>query len=295
VEKANVNGAELEYEVEGSGEPVLLIGTGPIADSFLPLLSERALVERYRLITYRQRRLGGGANGAAAVSFAEHAADAAALLGYLGIHRAHVAGHSTGAVITLQLAVAHPDVVHSLALLEPLLLGVPSAGAFLEQAGPALAAYGSGDRNRSVAAFLSMVSGLDWPCCREVIDQYVPGGVARAMKDADNTFGSYLPALQAWQFGPDQAAAVSQPLLSVLGAETQPLFVDGAELLRAWFPPVEECRIEDVGHLLHMQRPEPVARGLAEFFGRHPMTRSETRPAASPLTAGGRQSRPTPV
>ena len=38
--KAKVNGVELEYEVQGTGEPVLLIGTGPIADSFLPFRSE---------------------------------------------------------------------------------------------------------------------------------------------------------------------------------------------------------------------------------------------------------------
>ena len=40
MDKAKVNGVELEYEVQGAGEPVLLIGTGPIADSFLPFLSE---------------------------------------------------------------------------------------------------------------------------------------------------------------------------------------------------------------------------------------------------------------
>ena len=34
MDKAKINGVELEYEVKGSGEPVLLIGTGPIADSF---------------------------------------------------------------------------------------------------------------------------------------------------------------------------------------------------------------------------------------------------------------------
>ena len=42
MEKANVNGMQLEYEVKGSGEPVLLISTGPIADSFLPLFPEKA-------------------------------------------------------------------------------------------------------------------------------------------------------------------------------------------------------------------------------------------------------------
>ena len=68
-------------------------------------------------------------HGSVPVSFAEHAADAAALLDHLGIRRAHVAGHSTGAIIALQLAVDRPDLVHSLALLEPLQLFSPSAAA----------------------------------------------------------------------------------------------------------------------------------------------------------------------
>ena len=273
MEKANVNGVELEYEVKGSGEPVLLISTGPIADSFLPLFSEKALVERYRLITFRQRRLARSTNGPAPVSFAEHAADAAALLGHLDVRRTHVAGHSTGAAIALQLAVDRPDIVHTLALLEPTLVGVPSAGAFFEKAGPALAAYGSGDRDAAMAGFLSLVCSLDWETCRKVIEKHVPGGVAQAMKvdNVDNFFSSYLPALTAWQFGAEQAASISQPVLSVFGAETERWFMDGHELLHSWFPQVEDCRIKGVGHLLHMQRPEPVARGIAEFFARHPM------------------------
>jgi pimeloyl-ACP methyl ester carboxylesterase len=271
MEKANVNGVEWEYELKGSGEPVLLISTGPIADSFLPLFSEKTLVERYRLIRYRQRGLDRSTNGRAPVGFAEHAADAAGLLGHLGVHRAHVAGHSTGAAIALQLAVDRPDIVHTLALLEPPLVGAPGAGAFFEKAGPALAAYGSGDRAGAMAKFLSVVCGLDWETCQRVIEKHVPGGVARAMTNGDNFFGSYLPALNAWPFGPEQARSVSQPVLSVLGTETERWFVDGHELLHTWFPQVEDCRIEGVGHLLHIQRPEPVARGVAEFLARHPM------------------------
>ena len=271
MEKVSVNGVELEYEVKGSGEPVLLISTGPIADSFLPLLSEKALVESYRLITFRQRRLARSTNGPAPVSFAQHAADAVELLGHLHIRRTHVAGHSTGAAIALQLAVDRPDIVHTLALFEPPLVGAPSAGAFFEKAGPALADYGSGDRDGAMAGFLSVVSSLDWETCRKVIEKHVPGGVAQTMKNVDNFFGSYLPALTAWQFGAEQAASISQPVLSVLGAKTERWFMDGHELLHSWFPQVEDCRIEGVGHLLHMQRPEPVARGVAEFFARHPM------------------------
>jgi 3-oxoadipate enol-lactonase len=274
MEKATVNGVELEYEVKGLGEPVILIGTGPIADSFLAFFSQKALTGRYRLLRYHQRGQVGSTPSLGPVSFAEHAADAAALLDHLGIRRAHVAGHSTGASIALQLSVDRPDLVHTLALLEPPLTGASSAGAFFEKAGPALAAYDSGDREGAMMKFLSVVGSLDWETCRTLVEKHVPGGVAQTMKDADTFFGSYLPALSAWQFGPKQAAAISQPVLSVLGTETEQWFVDSHELLHTWFPQVENCPIEGVAHLLHMQRPDPVARGVAEFFARHPITRN---------------------
>lgn len=269
METAKVNGVELEYEEQGMGEPVLLISTGPIADSFLPFFSQQALVERYRLIRYHQRGQGGSTHSAAPVGFEEHAADAVALLGHLGIRRAHVAGHSTGAAIALQMAVDSPDVVQTLTLLEPPLMSVPSAGAFFEKAGPALASYGAGDREAAMAAFLSVACSLDRETCRTVIDAQVPGGAEQAMRDADTFFGSFLPALSAWRFGPEQAASITQPVLSVRGTESEPLFAEGSAQLHVWIPQVEECTVEGTAHLLHLQRPEPVARGVAEFLARH--------------------------
>jgi 3-oxoadipate enol-lactonase len=128
------------------------------------------------------------------------------------------------------------------------------------------------------------VSSLDWEICRTVLEKHVPGGVAHAMNDADNFFGSYLPALNAWHFGPKQAAAITQPLLSVLGSETDRWFVESHTLVHSWFPQAEDCAVQGVGHLLHMQRPEPVAQGLAEFFARHPITGSRTRNAAPAIS-----------
>jgi pimeloyl-ACP methyl ester carboxylesterase len=275
MEKAKLNGVEVEYEAKGSGEPVLLIGTGPIADSFLPFSSEKALANQCSLIRYHQRGQVGSTHSPAPVSFAEHAADAAALLSHLDIRRAHVAGHSTGGSIALQLAVDFPELVHSLALLEPLLLGVPSAGGFFEKAGPALVAYTSGDREGAMARFLSVVSGLDWDTCRAAIDKHVPGGVAQAVKDADTFFAGFLPAVQAWQFGPAQAASISCPVLSVLGTESERLFAEGRDLLHFWFPQVEDCTVEGIGHLLHMQRPHPVGQAVTAFFARHAITNKE--------------------
>ena len=271
MERTTLDGLELQHEVTGVGDPVLLIAPGPIADSFHPFVREKALADHFRLIRYRQRRLDPQAPAPLPVSFGEHATDAVGLLRHLGVARAHVVGHSTGADIALQMAHDHPDVVHSLTLLEPLLLTVPSAGDFLAQAGPALAAYEAGQPERAMTTFIAMACSLDWETCRALLEKHIPGGVEQALEDADNFFGSYVPALSAWQFESAQAAAISQPVLSVVGTDTQRLFAESHALLHSWFRQVEDCTIEGVAHLLHLQRPEPVARGVAAFLARHPM------------------------
>ena len=263
-----LNGFPIDYEVRGAGEPLLLIGTGPFADSFQPLLTEPALTDAFQLIRYRQRGQTAGYHGPIPVTFADHAADAAALLRHLGIPRAHVAGHSTGAVIALQLAADRPELVQSLVLLEPPLMAVPSAGSFLERIGPALEAFARGDGERAMLLFLAVVASLDEAECRRVVEERIPGGMAQAVAGADTFFGSYLPALQQWTFGALDAAGIEQPVLLVIGSETDRLFAEGGELLEAWFPQLEHCRIHGAGHLLHVQQPGPVARGIAGFLER---------------------------
>jgi pimeloyl-ACP methyl ester carboxylesterase len=262
-----IDRAELEYEVAGSGEALLLISTGPIADSFLPFLSSSKLATRYQMVRYRQRQIDPGQPRS--VSFHRHAEDAAALLRHLGITSAHAAGHSTGACIGLQLALDRPKMVRSLILLEPLFTVAASAGAFFEKVGPALSAYRNGQPEEAMRQFLSVVSGLEWQECRSVIDGCVPGGADTAIKNADNFFGSYLPALSEWRFGPDEAARVKLPVLSVIGSETEPLFADGHELLRAWLPQLQVCRVDGAAHLLHLQQPDQVIRGIEDFLARH--------------------------
>jgi pimeloyl-ACP methyl ester carboxylesterase len=268
MDRADVNGVELEYEVRGTGEPVLLIDM-LIADCFLPLLPEPALAERYQLIRYHKRGWVGSTHTAPPVSIAEHAADAAALLEHLGVRRAHIAGHSTGASIGAQLALDRPDKVHTLALLEPTLVSLPLGAAFLEAAGPVFEAYGSGDHAGALATFVASASGLEWEECRALLEQQIPGVVAQSIKDADTFFGVELPAVAEWKFGREQAAAIRKPVLSVTGAETQPLWVEIATFLRSSLPQVEELAVEGAGHLLQIQRPEPVARGMAEFLERN--------------------------
>jgi pimeloyl-ACP methyl ester carboxylesterase len=270
MKSVKVNGIELEYEVTGSGEPLLLISP-VIADGVLPLFSDPALTDRYQLIRYHKRGWSGSTHTPPPVSIADHAADAAALLEHLNIPRGHVAGHSSGAAVAAQLALDAPERVHTLALLELTLFSVPIGPAFLEQAGPVLEAYARGDAPGAVAAFLTSVSGLDWADCQATLEKHVPGAVANAIEDADTFFGIELPSLIEWTFGTEQAAAIDRPVLSVLGSRTEQLWVEIAEFLRSSLPDVEECKIEGVGHFLHMERPEPVARAIAEFVARNSM------------------------
>ena len=278
--RASVNGVELEYEISGNGEPVLLISP-VLADGFRPLLSEPSLSDRYQLITYHKRGWVGSTRTAGPVTIAEHAADAAALLEYLGVSRAHVAGHSSGAAVAVQLALDHPAMVHTLTLLELSLFSLPGAAALFEKAGPALEAYGAGDHERALALFMSAVSGLDWETCRTALEKSAPGSVQQSIADADTFFGVELTALSAWSFGARQAAAIRQPVLSVVGTNTEPLWVEVAEALRSWLRDVEECTIEGAGHLLHVQCPRPVAAGMASFFERHPLRQSTSRRSSS--------------
>src|SRR5690348_13358135 len=121
MDRATLDGIELEFEIRGSGEPVVLIHPGHFADWFMPLLAEPVLADRYRLLAYHRVGCAGSSPAKGRISLAQQAAHCRSLLQYLGIERAHVVGHSSSANIALQLALDAPHVVHSLAVLEPAL------------------------------------------------------------------------------------------------------------------------------------------------------------------------------
>ena len=264
MEHAKVNGVELEYEVVGSGEPMLLVHGAHIADALQPLVAEPVL-ERFQRIRYHRRGLGGSTRPveAAPTSVGVQAQDAVGLLDHLGADRAHVVGHSLGGAIALELAAQHPTRVVSLVLLEPMLLMTPAGAAFARVMAPLTDRYQAGDAEGGVHGFLALVGDRDW---RATIDHAVPGGIAQAVKDAATFFETEVPGAPSWTFGPEQAAAITCPVLSVLGSNSSPLFAEGRQLLHAWFPACQDADIAGATHLLPMQAPGPVAAAIAAFL-----------------------------
>jgi pimeloyl-ACP methyl ester carboxylesterase len=261
--RAALDGVDLEYAERGAGETVLFVHNGVGMDWFEPLVREPALA-RYRLVTYHRAGFGGSSPAAGSVGLEQEAAHLRALMHHLGVPRAHVVGHSSSALIALRLAIQEPDAVGSLALLEPALLVVPSP----PEVPRAVEIYRAGDKAGAVDTFLRGTCGTDH---RSVLEHALPGALDQALASADRFFGQELPALRAWTFGPSEAARVHTPALVVLGARSGAVHRERYQLLLGWLPAAEPFVLSDAGHLLHVQNPRSMARGLASFLARHPL------------------------
>jgi pimeloyl-ACP methyl ester carboxylesterase len=265
---AEFDGIALEYEVQGSGEPVVFIHGSHITDAFAPLMAEPALKDRFRLIRYRRRGFMGSSRHDGLLSISGQAADCLGLLRHLGVERAHVVGHSYGGVIALQLALDAPAAVRSLSLLEPPLMAVPSGEQIGEAMGRIAGIYESGDKANAVDAFLQDICGKHY---RTPLDKSVPGGYDQAVADADTFWQVELPTAQEWTFTADDAGRINHPVLVALGANSGkamgiPFFDEGYRMLQEWFPQAKPFVLPGAAHLLQMENPRDMAVALADFL-----------------------------
>ena len=84
--------------------------------------------------------------------------------------------------------------------------------------------------------------------------------------------------------GPGDAERVTQPVLNVLGARSAPRFVEGSDLIQSWFPRAQRLSVPDAGHLLMVQNPAGLARGLRGFFTPQGPSAPPTSPAAAAVS-----------
>lgn len=259
-------GAALDTAVLGSGDPVVLVPTALTADELLPLAQR--LQGRFRVIHYHRRGYGGSSPAMSPGSVARDSADCAALLAALGVHRAHVVGASYSAAVALQLAIDHPDVVHTLTLVEPPPVHGPGDGPFRAAAAALLGDRRARGARAAAERFLASTAGPGW---RGRLDEEVPGSSARALRDSRTFFDVDVPALLVWPFDATGAAGVHCPVLHVAGSDHGALFGGIDRQIRARFPQAAQVVVRGAGHDVALPHAGPLSQVMGTFSTEHPV------------------------
>ncbi|HSU91473.1 MAG TPA: alpha/beta hydrolase, partial [Sporolactobacillaceae bacterium] len=114
--KLQVGDVNLNYDLHGKGEPLLMImGLGASSAAWDPELVED-LARTFRVITFDNRGTGQSDKPDAPYSIEMFADDAAGLLKKLEVPRAHIFGVSMGGMIAQEFALRHPNQTATLTL-----------------------------------------------------------------------------------------------------------------------------------------------------------------------------------
>jgi pimeloyl-ACP methyl ester carboxylesterase len=268
--RVDTDGAQLEVRDGGEGEPVVFIH-GSMPDECSAVVKEPALVKRFRVIDYHRRGWGSSSPAVGPISIGQCAEDCRGILRHLGVERAHFAGQSSGGAVVLQLALDAPDLVHTVAVLEPFIASVimggsPRFGGMMAKAG---SMYATSDRAGAVELFARAVAGDGF---RETFDRTLPPGYfERWVEAADTMFQNDGPGLMSWTFSAAEAARIKQPFLNVTAASTGTDVGAVYGALRSWVPDAENVELPDATHCMLQSNPKGAAELLADFFTRHPL------------------------
>src|SRR5215469_12903867 len=108
-----VDGLTINYDVQGEGEPLLLIPYLS-ADHACYAFQLPAYTEHFRCISVDLPGTGESDKPPGPYSIEGYADQLSGFLGAIGVERAHVAGVSLGASVGMQLAARHPERVRTL-------------------------------------------------------------------------------------------------------------------------------------------------------------------------------------
>jgi 3-oxoadipate enol-lactonase len=257
------HGARIYYEVDGAGEPVVLIHAG-IADLRMWDDQVAALRDSYRVIRYDTRGLGRTETDA--VEFSNRA-DIAALLDHLGERSANVVGLSRGGQIALDFALEFPDRVRSL---------VVAAGG--------VGGYDAGDEApEGWDQVEAWTEAHDWVPVAEWETAYWADGPGQPAGRVDpairakvhewilTTYQAEKEEGQPQPLDPPAAERLGDlraPLLVMLGTLDDPGTNASMRHLAQTVPGARLEVFDGSAHMLNMEQPDRFNALLLEFFGR---------------------------
>ncbi len=118
MEIARVNGQEIAYDDSGGDGPPVVLGHGFLMDRTMFAPQVAALRDAYRIVTWDTWGFGDTVFDGKPFTYWDLASDCLSLLDHLGIDRAVVGGMSQGGFVALRLALAAPERVRALILLD---------------------------------------------------------------------------------------------------------------------------------------------------------------------------------
>lgn len=223
------------------------------------------LAARYQVIRYDCRGFGSSGPFDPAVPYT-HAGDLLALLDHLGIGQAMLAGLSFGGRVALQAALAAPQRIRGLALLDAVLDGVPWDR-------PSQAAI---DLARDMAQARGLAAG------RAAWLAHPLFAAARNQPEVSDLLAAMVAAYpgQHWighdpheQPGPrpvDVLAELAMPVLVMVGEHDVAGFREMSAVLARRIPGARYHVVADAGHMVNMEQPAVVNDLLTRFLDELP-------------------------
>ena len=251
-----VNGVRLACDDVGSGAPAFVFIHGWCCDrSFFAPQVEHFGSSHHRVVSIDLRGHGGSDQPSGPYTIGTFADDIAGLIDILGLGKVIAVGHSLGGNVALQLAVAHPDRVAGVVMVDPGPLEVsPPLRAFFDEM---IEAIESGDREPQ----RRMVERMFLPAS----DQTLVDRVVQTMTSAPaHVAVAELRALLEFG-GVATAAACSVPALHI--AQTSPS--NPPHLMSQWLPHVVHGWAVGGGHFSHLESPAEMNAMIEGFLRFH--------------------------
>jgi pimeloyl-ACP methyl ester carboxylesterase len=227
------NGIELYYEVDGDGEPLLLLHGMTGCHEDWQYAGRQEFLRAYRLITPDARGHGRSTNPEKNITHRQCAHDTLALLDHLGIQRCRAIGVSMGGNILLHMATLQPERIAAM-------IAVSATMHFPEQARTIMRAFPV--ENQPASEWETMrrrhkngdaqIVAL-WEQCRALKDSYddmnfTPADLARISASTLIVYGDRDPLYPVEMAVEMYRAIPSAALWVVPGGGHGPIFLDAA-------------------------------------------------------------------
>jgi pimeloyl-ACP methyl ester carboxylesterase len=266
---------ELDVWMIGEGTPVVFVHGAVMRDFLVPLADELTRRGDHQVIHYGRRGHGGRGLPAEATDIPGQVSDVLAILDALRIEKAHVAGHSFGGYIAMELATRAPDRLLSALLLEALFgqvvrstEGQEIMRAVGEVAMPAIIEqYANGDGYAAVSAFYEATSRVE--NAREPVERALPKGARElAVTDLATFLQVDWPAMGAWMAAPVPLPEATTPIVWIGSTDSGAVFDESRAHLQEQLPGTTAYTIADVGHYFPLLKPAETAVAVDEWLSR---------------------------